>query len=155
MRHRFACLHLLRDSLICQKKLFENTARVQLALSQVRICRPSRQKWGNDLLQKWSNFHERCAMYWKEWKIKFLIFILWNIVYFIHNFQLFLPTKNVNKKNTVSKNAYFSETDIWVFVRFVIFEIWSILYSTFIVNWSGNLIQKYKPENQLARGIQF
>ena len=41
------------------------------------------------------------------------------------------------------------------FVRFVVFEIWSILYSTFIVNWSGNLIQKYKPENQLARGIQF
>ena len=41
------------------------------------------------------------------------------------------------------------------FVQFVVFEIWSIMYSTTILNWSGNLIQKYKPENQSGRWIQF
>ena len=50
------------------------------------------------------------------------------------------------------------------FVRLLVFEIWSILYSTFVVNWGlgeifepENLIQKRKSvisENQLARGIQ-
>ena len=70
---------------------------------------------------------------------------------------MFLPAKNV-LRNAFSKDAQISETDFVVlafFVRFVVFETWSIMYSTFIVNWSGNLIQKYKPENQLARGIQF
>ena len=46
-------------------------------------------------------------------------------------------------------------------MRLRVFKIWSILYSTFVVNWGHifepeNLIQKRKPvipENQLARGI--
>ena len=54
----------------------------------------------------------------------------------------------------------------WVcFVRLLGFEIWLILYSTFVVNWGlawflsprswfRNVNQRYLPENQFAREIQ-
>ena len=38
-------------------------------------------------------------MYWKEWKIKFTI-IFWIIIDFVCNFQIFLPTKNIEKKQS-------------------------------------------------------
>ena len=90
-------------------------------------------------------------------KLNFQFYIFWVIVDFVHNFQVFYRPK-VFEKNAVSKDAQCFETDFWVlefFVRFVVSNILSILYSTIIVNWSGNLIQKSKPENQLGRGIQF
>ena len=65
---------------------------------------------------------------------------------------MFLPTKNVKKEIQSQKMSNVLKRIFEVFARFVVFEIWSIIYSTFIVNWSGNLIQKYKAENQLARG---
>ena len=42
------------------------------------------------------------------------------------------------KKNVVLEDAQCSETDFWMLwtvVSFLIFEIWSILYSSFVVNW--------------------
>ena len=48
-----------------------------------------------------------CTMFWNEWKINFSIFSFWEIV--VQN----------------SQNS----------LKFLVLEIWSILYSLFLVNW--------------------
>ena len=40
-----------------------------------------------------------------------------------------------------AKCAETNEKLIFRFLRFLFFEIWSILYSTFVVNWSGTYRQ--------------
>ena len=69
----------------------------------------------------------------------FAIFIFWVMIDFVHSFQAFLQTRN-GKKNIVSKDAQYSEIYFSVheffFVRFLVFEIWSIFYFTFVM-YSG------------------
>ena len=53
-------------------------------------------------------------------------------------------------KKIIPKDAQCSDTDSWAhvffFVRFLVFELWLILYSTFVVNWGD----KYfcKPDSE-------
>ena len=58
-------------------------------------------------LQKWPNLHERCAMYWNEWKLNFPFFSFWDISVFLHKIGQFLMnfdykidhnSKNRNRK---------------------------------------------------------
>ena len=54
----------------------------------------NRQK---EILQKWINLHEICAMSWNEWKINFLIFlqIMVDFVHKIHQ-KIYLKNKTIN-----------------------------------------------------------
>ena len=89
----------------------------------------------------------------------------------IFRFLVFGIFNHLAKKNVNPKDAQCSETDFLVYefflVRILIFEIWLILLSTFVVcvgmyrcetyEIFTNLIQKrlpLKPDNQLARGIE-
>ena len=97
-----------------------------LALSQVRICRPSPP-------QKWSDFHERCAMCWNEWYINNVIFIfkLWLI--FFTTFKCFYRPCMV--KNIVSKYAQCFETDFCVLeFFFATFSFWDIVDFVFDIH---------------------
>ena len=55
---------------------------------------------------------------------------------FFHNFKLFLTDQKWEKN--VSKDAQYSESDFCIlevfFVGFLLFEIWSILYFTFVMH---------------------
>ena len=53
------------------------------------------------------------------------------------------------------KDAQCSETDFLVqefFLRLLVFEIWSMLYSTFVVNWSGT--QTNSEKQIMLRGLR-
>ena len=93
-------------------------------------------------------------MFWNEWKIHFPIFVI---------SEIFKHLERKKKSYHPKRCAMFWNrcSSSWViFVRFLVFELWSILYFTFVMNWrlteifkSQNLIQKRKPaisENQLA-----
>ena len=41
------------------------------------------------IVQKWPNLQERCAISMNEWKIKFPIFSVWDIINFVLNFRFF------------------------------------------------------------------
>ena len=46
--------------------------------------------------------------------------------------------------NDIPDDAQSSETDLcmlWTVVQFLVFEIWPILYSNFVVNWGLALIE--------------
>ena len=74
-----------------------------------------------------------CAMFSNEWKINFPILIFWVIDDFVHNFQLFLT--NQKWKKNVMRNLWNGFLSSWVlFVKILVFELWSILYFTFVVH---------------------
>ena len=61
------------------------------------------------------------------------------------NLCVFLVFELWPKKNFVPKDAQCYETDLcmlWTVMRFLVLEIWSILYSNFVVNWGLGRIQK-------------
>ena len=66
------------------------------------------------------------AMFWNEWKISFLVY---GRSKFLESSESYF---------FVWKDAQCSQTDFLViefFLRFLIFEIWSFLYWTLVVNW--------------------
>ena len=70
-------------------------------------------------------------------------------------FKWFELTK-ILKKSVVSKDAQYSETDFWVheffLVRFLVFELWSILYFTFVVH--SRIIEEFRKKDPAALGNQ-
>ena len=120
----------------------------RLALSELSIWIPPPQKW--------TNFPERCAMCWSEWKINFPIFISQVIVDFVDNFPVFLPTTNVKKRCTMFWNGFPSSR-----VFYAIFSFWDMddfVFDIHSLETQCHLNQKYKPmvlDNQLATEIKF
>ena len=111
-----------------------------------------------------------CAMFWNECKINFPCIFFWVINNdFVHNFKCFQLTKKLIFFGYLSQNMCNVLDQIYVFmrfffVRFLVFEVWLILYST--VNWGlaknleeifANLIQTLTSEarvlNLKTRGV--
>ena len=67
-------------------------------------------------------------MFWNKWKSIFLFFLV--MIDIIHN--LFLPTKNGKKMRNILERIF--EFMRCFFVRFLVFELWSILYFISIVH---------------------
>ena len=88
------------------------------------------QKWRKKCL-------DRYAMFWNGWKINLAVFRVWVIFDFVTILMCFYRPK-MEKKNIVSKIAQSFETMFWVheffFVRFLVFELWSISYFTFVMH---------------------
>ena len=90
---------------------------LQVTHRDFQVCHQPKKK----IVQKWSNLQKGCAMSWNEWKINFTIFIFLVIVDFVHNFQVFLPTKNV-----YINTDFCAICSFWDMVYFV-FDIYSEL----------------------------
>ena len=95
--------------------------------------------------KKWPYLYGRFPLCWNKWKINFpsfAIFSLWDMVASTMSMH---PKKISSQKiRNVLKRIF----DLVIFFfRFLVFEIWSILYSTFVVHWGleeifANPIQK-------------
>ena len=77
--------------------------------------------------QFWSQSHERCAMFWIEWKINFPIFIslFFNVTEFYFSITSFLIKNTIDWSNTVCRGIVehsFIEKKILV----ICFDIFSI-----------------------------
>ena len=74
-------------------------------------------------------FCPSCAMFWNKLKINFRILqflFFMSCDRFCSQFSSYLPTKNGKMRHVLRRIFEF----LGFFVRFLVFEIWSILYST-------------------------
>ena len=98
-------------------------------------------------LQKWPYIHERCAMFWNDWKINFPIFIFWVMVDFVCKVLRKCTKKSVKviiftRKMHILHNLLKRMKNL--FLRFLFFNLWSILYSKFKLSKNVNF---FRPES--------
>ena len=118
------------------------------------------------VFQKWPSLQGSCGLIW-QWLFSSWIFFVRLLVFgiqvilsmFVYKFQVFLPTKYGQKWFSCQKMC---NVLIRVFfVRFLVYELWSILYSTMVNSrWDlaknlAGLIAKYAVDaNQWGSGPQ-
>ena len=117
---------------------YSSSPSTSLGFSKLRICKPSKplpQK-EQSLFLGWNCY----TMFWKEWKINFpfhAIFRLWE-------FEQFLVfSSEMGKIISIRLEKLKSWAMFWngfwnswgFFVRFLIFDVWSILYFNFVMHW--------------------